>query len=215
MTSLREARRSVREELSRTQLLDAAEEVFGRKGFHETTLKEIAEQAEFSVGSVYSFFESKNDLICQIFLRRGAENMQAIRAVYATESGALERLRLVGDAVIDFYRAHPSFGLLALRYMNADVLLLGDGAVQQTITANYTEVERMIADLIAAGQTAGEIHAGDPESLARMWMSLIHTFHTIDPLVAGTGDRASERFSREEFHQLVARALVERGHGRW
>jgi len=95
--------------------------------------------------------------------------------------------------------------------MNADVLILGGGTVQQTITANYTEVERMIAELIAAGQAAGEIHAGDPESLARMWMSLIHTFHTIDPLVAGTGDRASERFSREEFHELVERALGERG----
>src|SRR5829696_10242602 len=71
--SRREQRRLQHQDLSRNQLLDAAEEVFGRKGFHETTLKEVAELAEFSVGSVYSFFESKDDLFRQIFVRRGEQ----------------------------------------------------------------------------------------------------------------------------------------------
>ena len=49
-------RRARHHDLSRAQLLDAAEELFGQRGFYETTLKEVAELAEFSVGSVYSFF---------------------------------------------------------------------------------------------------------------------------------------------------------------
>ena len=40
--SRREQRRLQHQDLSRAQLLDAAEESFGRKGFHETTLKEVA-----------------------------------------------------------------------------------------------------------------------------------------------------------------------------
>ena len=76
-TSRREQRRQLHQDLSRTQLLDAAEEVFGAKGFHETTLKEIAELAEFSVGSVYSFFENKDDLFLNVFLRRGEEFLLA------------------------------------------------------------------------------------------------------------------------------------------
>ncbi|HEX6238473.1 MAG TPA: helix-turn-helix domain-containing protein, partial [Acidimicrobiales bacterium] len=71
----REQRRLRHQDVSRAQFLDAAEEVFGRKGFHNTTLKEVAELAEFSVGSVYSFFESKDDLFRQIFVRRGEEFM--------------------------------------------------------------------------------------------------------------------------------------------
>ena len=46
----REQRRRRHQLLSREQLLDAAEEIFGRKGYHDTTLKEVAELAEFSVG---------------------------------------------------------------------------------------------------------------------------------------------------------------------
>src|SRR3982074_1646975 len=81
--SRREQRRLQHQDLSRAQLLDAAEEGFGRKGFHDTTLKEVAELAEFSVGSVYSFFENKNDLFRQIFLRRGEQFMGPLRGTHA------------------------------------------------------------------------------------------------------------------------------------
>ena len=55
---LREQRRREKDRVSREHLLDAAEHVFGNKGFHEATLKEVAERAEFSVGAIYGFFDN-------------------------------------------------------------------------------------------------------------------------------------------------------------
>src|ERR1700737_2524797 len=117
--SLREERRLRQQEVSRTQLLDAAEEVFGRKGFHETTLKEVAELAEFSVGSVYSFFENKDDLFRQIFVRRGEEFMTGMRAILTDEGSPLEQLHMLVDFQIGFFRKHPHFGRLYLRHSSA------------------------------------------------------------------------------------------------
>ena len=77
----KEQRRAQHRELSRVQILDAAEEVFARKGFHDATVKEIAATAEFSVGGVYSFFAEKDDIFVQIFERRGSEFMQGMRDV--------------------------------------------------------------------------------------------------------------------------------------
>jgi TetR/AcrR family transcriptional regulator len=96
--SLREERRLRQQEVSRTQLLDAAEEVFGRKGFHDTTLKEVAELAEFSVGSVYSFFESKDDLFRQIFVRRGEDFMASLHA--RLFSGLMSAYQALDPAVV-------------------------------------------------------------------------------------------------------------------
>src|SRR5215217_1820354 len=112
--SRRELRRQQHHELSRNQLLDAAEEVFGRKGFHDTTLKEVAELAEFSVGSVYSFFENKDDLYLSVFLRRGDEFLPGMEAVVdeGSPSGQLHRL---ADFEVGFFRQHPHFGRLYLR----------------------------------------------------------------------------------------------------
>src|SRR3954451_24484781 len=90
LASRRAQRRLLHQDLSRSQLLDAAEEVFGRKGFHATTLKEIAELAEFSVGSVYSFFDNKDDLYLNVFLRRGAEFLPGMDALVAGPGDALE-----------------------------------------------------------------------------------------------------------------------------
>src|SRR3954453_7972927 len=108
--SAREQRRLHHQDLSRTQLLDAAEEVFSRKGFHDTTLKEVAELAEFSVGSVYSFLANKDDLFRQIFVRRGDEFMDGLAGVLGDESAppteVLHRLR---DFALGFFRRRPKF----------------------------------------------------------------------------------------------------------
>ena len=51
-TGLREQRRRALLEFHREHLLDAAEAVFGARGFQDATIKEIAERAEISVGAV-------------------------------------------------------------------------------------------------------------------------------------------------------------------
>src|SRR5215472_8317880 len=108
--SRREQRRVQHQDLSRAQLLDAAEEVFGRKGFHETTLKEVAELAEFAVGSVYSFFENKDDLFRQIFVRRGEEFLPQLQAILQDASvSPVDQLHALVDFEIGFFRAHPHF----------------------------------------------------------------------------------------------------------
>ena len=97
--SRRSQRRLQHLDLSRAQLLDAAEEVFGAKGYYATTLKEVADLAEFSVGSVYSFFDNKGDLFAQVFLRRGAEIVEAMRE--AVEGGTPdEQLHGLVDAEV-------------------------------------------------------------------------------------------------------------------
>src|SRR3954468_13471079 len=115
VTTRREERRLRQQDISRGQLLDAAEEVFGRKGFHETTLKEIADLAEFSVGSVYSFFENKADFFLSVFLRRGAEFLPGMLETAGGAGTPLETLHALVDYEVGFFRAHPHFGRLFLR----------------------------------------------------------------------------------------------------
>ena len=137
-TGRREQRRLQHQDLSRGQLLDAAEEVFGRKGFHEATLKEVAEMAEFSVGSVYSFFDNKDDLFRQIFVRRGDEFMPGMRDALRDEGSPLDQLHRLVDFEVGFFRSHPRFGRLYLRYSSATTLS-ADREIDAVMAANYAE----------------------------------------------------------------------------
>jgi len=56
--------RREREKLAhRQEILDAATRVFAEKGFFSATLDEVAQEAEFSKGTVYLYFSSKDDLL--------------------------------------------------------------------------------------------------------------------------------------------------------
>ncbi len=156
----REQRRQRRQLLSREQLLDAAEEIFGRKGYHETTLKEVAELAEFSVGSVYSFFDNKDDLFRQIFVRRGGQFMEGMRAVLSsTEASPLDQLHLLVDFEVQWFREHRHFGRLFLRHASAS-LLPSEGGQDEVILANYAEAMELQADVFRRGQAHGSLPTG-------------------------------------------------------
>lgn len=207
-TSRREQRRLLQQGVSRSQLLDAAEEVFGRKGFHETTLKEVAELAEFSVGSVYSFFESKDDLFRQIFVRRGEEFMPGLRAVLDDAAGdPVHQLHELVDFEVGFFRAHPRFGRLYLRYSNA-TSLSPDREIDVAVRERYEEAMRLQASLFRRGQQAGVFRAGDAEVLARLFSGLVSAYQALDPAVISDEPAAGERLPLAELHDVVASAFV-------
>lgn len=52
----------------RQQMLDAALDLFSEKGYHNVSMHEIAQRAEFSIGTLYSFFENKEDLYSALML---------------------------------------------------------------------------------------------------------------------------------------------------
>jgi len=53
-------------ESSRTEILNAALELFARNGFHATSISQIAEKAGISKGLMYNYFKSKDDLLKNI-----------------------------------------------------------------------------------------------------------------------------------------------------
>ncbi|HEX6568359.1 MAG TPA: TetR/AcrR family transcriptional regulator [Acidimicrobiales bacterium] len=205
--SRREQRRLQHQDLSRGQLLDAAEEVFGRKGFHQATLKEVAELAEFSVGSVYSFFDNKDDLFRQIFVRRGDEFMPGLRATLRDEGTATEQLHRLVDFEIGFFRQHPRFGRLYLRYSSA-TMMSADREIDAAMSANYDESMRLQASLFRRGQQAGEFRPGDPDVLARLFSGLMSSYQALDPAVVSDAADAGERLPLADLHALVERAFV-------
>lgn len=60
------SRKEREKELRRRQILEAAEEVFRRKGYQATTMDEVAEEAEFSKGTLYLYFGSKFALFSEL-----------------------------------------------------------------------------------------------------------------------------------------------------
>jgi AcrR family transcriptional regulator len=198
----REQRRARHQELSRTQILDAAEEVFASKGYHEATIKEIAHLAEFSVGAVYSFFEHKDDLFVSIYLRRGAEFMEGMRAVMAAPRAPREQMHALADYQIGFFREHQNFGRL---YLHASAVVLGDveTKIDDLVADRYAEAMQLQHDMFRAGQRDGTLRPGDPAVVARLFSAMVSAFQSTD-----LGDADTGGMTIDEFHAFLDGAFA-------
>jgi AcrR family transcriptional regulator len=67
--SVEEAVRAARTSLRRRQVLDAAVKVMGQKGFHQTSMQDLAAEANVSVGLIYKYFGGKEDLLLATIVR--------------------------------------------------------------------------------------------------------------------------------------------------
>jgi AcrR family transcriptional regulator len=64
--SLNTTRQERRAAARKSQIITAAAHLFAEKGFHRTTTRDIAEAADVSEGTLYNYFESKDDLLLDI-----------------------------------------------------------------------------------------------------------------------------------------------------
>jgi AcrR family transcriptional regulator len=75
---------------TREKILTAALEVFSAKGFHGTTVDEIAERAELGKGTVYRHFHSKKGLFSELIRSKVAELEQAVAGAIDPRADVLE-----------------------------------------------------------------------------------------------------------------------------
>jgi TetR/AcrR family transcriptional regulator len=203
----REQRRVAQHQVSREQILDAAEEVFGRKGFHAATLKEVAELAEFSVGSVYSFFTNKDDLFAQIFVRRGDEFMPAMREILGDDEPPRAQLHALAEYQIKFFRRHSQFGRLFLRASGTTNLRL-EPSPDDLVRARFAEAMTLQTELFRRGQVGDELRDGDPEVLAHVFSGIVASYQSCDPVVVDDAPAGTERLALRDLHAILDAAFA-------
>jgi AcrR family transcriptional regulator len=77
----------------REVLLAAAGKLVAAGGFSAASVKAIAENCGVSVGSVYSYFDGRSDLLAAVFRRGADQELNEVRMAVAEHSGAADRLR--------------------------------------------------------------------------------------------------------------------------
>jgi len=86
--------RREREKLrQRREMLSAALGLFSEKGYHSVSMQEIAEAAEFAIGTLYKFFENKEDLYKALVMEQADRFEAAFLDVIEGPGDEIEKLR--------------------------------------------------------------------------------------------------------------------------
>ncbi|MGA2164924.1 MAG: TetR/AcrR family transcriptional regulator [Solirubrobacteraceae bacterium] len=109
--SLRDEQRA----LTRRRLLDGAEAVFARSGYHGASVDEIAREAGATTGALYSNFASKEDLFLALFDERIAADVRDYSQIVAGGAGA-EQARGPADHWMEILRERPGYFPLFIEF---------------------------------------------------------------------------------------------------
>lgn len=151
-------------------ILDAAARLFYEKGLQHTTIDEIGELADVSVGSVYFHFKSKEALYLELVERALEINERYMREADDADLTAFQRVLAAGDAYLRFHLEHPgAFRMIALR-----VLEPAPGAelaeIENRIADRVEQLVGAVEDGLRAAIAAGEARPVDAAQLMRfLW----------------------------------------------
>lgn len=155
----------------REQILMAAAQVFARKGLAATKIAEVAALAGASHGLVYHYFPSKEELFAALVERALFGATFVSQGALAQPGSPLDQLRWMLTLMLGGVQQQPDFFLVMVQAVTSDAvpratrdLAIHQGAVSQAA----------VTQLIAAGQAAGQITAGDPEQLAIVLLAMIN-----------------------------------------
>lgn len=148
-------RRKGRErERHRQEILDAAERVFAVRGFHATTMEEIARQSEFSVGSLYNFFANKEALFAELKESIAAAIMAEIERRVLRLDSPVEALGILVDLRMDFMERHRGLLLMVLEEVPGARWNLSRAMPKKSLTV-YDKYIRILVGLFQRGIRSG------------------------------------------------------------
>jgi AcrR family transcriptional regulator len=110
-------------ERTTAMIKEAALELFGRKGYHSTSISQIAKEAGISKGLIYNYFESKEALLHDIILEAVEEGEELMNQVFAMTEDGYEILRLIVESSFEWISSRLHYWkLLTSLAFQTDVL---------------------------------------------------------------------------------------------
>jgi AcrR family transcriptional regulator len=174
MTATVRLTRAERSAQTRGELLDAAQRRFFEAGYHATTIDDIADDAGYTKGAVYSTFGSKAGLFLALFDDIVDRRLAATRAIIETDDpGSQATLQALADQPVEERNAR--FLLLSIEFW---VHAAREPALLDAFSERYRRLRASLAELAPADSPLG------PQRWALVTLALSNGFaleRLIDP----------------------------------
>ncbi len=140
----------------REMIRNAAIRLFARRGFHHTTTDRIADAAGVSVGTIYNYFDNKQDILDHIFLTERAKRQEVYEDIHGRSMHPMEKLRTLLETHFEEVQANPELVAVILR----------EGHNVGERVREKEGLQRFLASIIAQGTESGMLRPVDSEDSA-------------------------------------------------
>ena len=139
------------------RMLEAAAHLFGTQRFHEVRMDDVASVAGVGKGTIYRYFEDKDELYLALLARAGRQLDTLIRERVAAAATPQCKLEALVEAILDFFAVQPHVFDLIQR---ADAQRGWDTPWQTVRDATFALTQKVFAD----ARQVGDFVVSDPET---------------------------------------------------
>jgi len=155
--------RTERGEQTRRRLLQAAEDVFARRGYHDASIVKITEAAGVAQGTFYQYFSSKQQIFDELVDDLNGRVRQTMTDAAHDAPNRIEAERRGLLAFLAFTAAHPAL---------YRIIRQAEIASPKALHRHYTNIARGYTKGLSEAMAGGEIADGDPEVFAWILMAI-------------------------------------------
>ncbi len=169
-----------RVEARKEQILRAAEKVFAKKGFQESTIADIVKEAKISDATLYEYFSSKEELLFSIPRELTLKIKEQIEFHLEHVRGAVNKIRSIIYDHLWFWQNNPDYASVALLILKQN-RKFKDTDVYKVIYDTY----QIIVPIVKEGIESGELQPTvNPKLVLAMQIGTIE-FIVINKLLQG------------------------------
>lgn len=144
LSSIKAPTRKQRELMQREQLiLDTAQSMIHEHGYAYLTMDRVAEAVEYSKGTIYNHFSSKEDLVCSLCCRSIKNLIEVFERAYHYQGSTRERYSAIGVGYSLYHQLHPMD--------SQNIQTLKNNAVREKVSkeklAEMESLEQKITDI--------------------------------------------------------------------
>ena len=151
------------------QIVEAAVKVFLRKGYRKTTMPEIAREAGLSIGGVYWYFKSKDEVVLAILEDVFRSDLDDLNSLLSTETSASERLKSFVATYVESYDEMTWLNTIGIEFYGQAG---HDPLVRGFIQAYISHYRQALVRLIEQGIERGEFRTVNPVDTANAIIGL-------------------------------------------
>jgi len=165
-----------RKEAHRAKLLQIAIRLFGKQGYHATTVPRIVRESRSSTGAFYFYFRNKDDIFA-CALQAIGEQIAAVlnKAMTSARGDTISQMKVAVETFILFLAEHPDEARILI--VESSGLSTKLAKVRRSIIASHCRsVEQALTSI------SGSLPRLDPKVVARCWVGALHesVFHWLE-----------------------------------
>ncbi len=168
MPRIRAANIEEHKELTRGQILDAAQELFQTEGYDETSLGDVANRVGIGRTTFYEYFTDKEDLLCSLVEATLPEIITDIIAGVPENVSPAEQLSVLSTRMVEFVSTDAMLG----RVLHTDASRLSPSA-QLRVRATHREFASEFMRIYMEGVKSGTLRSYPPDLAGRFLQDLM------------------------------------------